>query len=223
MRKASFRGVSFWVNSNGGENGRKTAIHEYPNKDQVWVEDLGRSQRKYHIQGFVLGNDYLTQRQLLINAIEQEGPGNLIHPTLGMLKVSITNSGWREPDNLQNKVEINFDCIEYSNPVAGFITELTGTAIGELSDVLSDSAIGDFLNDTVQPLNLGMMNKAVSIASNWGAQAVLQGTGTIPIAALGNVAASQMGDALLNLATNRDSLTKAVKVIDPDFDINGVY
>lgn len=223
MRKASFRGVSFWVNSNAGENGRKTAIHEYPNKDTVWVEDLGRSQRRYHIQGFVLGSDYLTQRQLLINAVEQEGPGNLIHPTLGMLKVSITNYGWREPENTQNKVEVNFECIEYSNPIAGFITELTGTLVGDLSDALSDTAIGDFLSDTVKPLNLGMMNTAVSIASDWGGQAILQGTGTIPIASLGNVATSQMSDALLNLATNRDNLTKAVKLIDPDFDVNGVY
>ncbi|CAI3945583.1 DNA circularization N-terminal domain-containing protein [Commensalibacter papalotli (ex Botero et al. 2024)] len=223
MRKASFRGVSFWVNSNGGENGRKTAIHEYPNKDQVWVEDLGRSQRKYHIQGFVLGDDYIIQSKLLINAVEQEGPGNLIHPTFGMLKVSITNCGWRQPDNLQNKIEFNFDCIEYSNPVAGFITELTGSVIGDLSDALSDSAIGDFLSDTVQPFNLGMMDKAVTIASDWGSQAIFQSTGTIPIAALGNVAASQMEDALLNLATNRDQLIKAVKVINPDFDMNGIY
>ncbi|CAI3953419.1 Mu-like prophage DNA circulation protein [Commensalibacter communis] len=224
MRKASFRGVSFWVNSNSGENGRKTAIHEYPNKDQVWIEDLGRAQRRYHIRGFVLGSDVVTQRQLMLNAVEQEGPGNLIHPTLGMLKVSVTgNLTWNEPDNIQNKVEFNFDCVEYSNPVAGFITELTGSVIGELSDTLSDTAIGDFLKDTAQPLKLGMMDKAVSIASDWGAQALLQGTGAIPIAALGNVLTTQMGDALLNLATNRENLSKAIQVIDPNFETSKVY
>ncbi|MDI2091626.1 DNA circularization N-terminal domain-containing protein [Commensalibacter oyaizuii] len=219
MRQASFRGVSFWVNSNSGENGRKITIHEYPMKDQVWVEDLGRDMRKYHIQGFVVGEDCITQRQLLINAVEQTGPGILLHPSFGLLKVSISGCSWHEPDNIQNKIDFTLDCVEYANPVAGLISELTGSAIDALSDTLADTAIGDFIKDTVQPLNLGMMNSAVSVASAWGSKVLLQGTGTIPIAALGKVGAAQMGDALLNLATNRETLVNALKNVDPNADI----
>lgn len=218
MRKASFRGVSFYVVSNEGENGRDIAVHNYPLRDSTWVEDLGRSQRRYAIRGFLLGQNYIAQKQLLQLAVEQAGPGLLSHPFLGLLQVSVTGYKWHEPDNTRNRIDVDLNFIEYSNPVAGLISHLTNSLIDMLSDGLADTAVGDFLKNTSDTLHLGMMNKAVSVASEWGGMVFAQGTGTIPIAALSSIGVSNIGNGLLDLAVNREKLKQILQTIDPRFD-----
>lgn len=41
LRPASFRGASFGVESHQTEQGRRTQVHEYPGRDDPYVEDLG--------------------------------------------------------------------------------------------------------------------------------------------------------------------------------------
>lgn len=95
LKPASFRGVPFGVLSSRKVFGRRLAVHEYPNRDTVWIEDLGRKSRAISFTGFLVsdsavygGGDVLDQQQALIAAIETDGPGKLVHPTLGELNVS---------------------------------------------------------------------------------------------------------------------------------------
>jgi len=100
IRPASFRGVPFGVIEGEGVFGRRQAVHEYPYRDTVWVEDMGRDVRKIAIRGFLVqgslryqAGDVLSQRQALIAACESAGSGTLIHPTLGELTVSVPEGG----------------------------------------------------------------------------------------------------------------------------------
>lgn len=222
MNTASFRGVPFLVVANAGRNGRDNAVHSYPQSDQNWVEDLGRSPRHYTVRGFLTGRDCITQKALLVNAIEQRGPGLLIHPHYGVLQVSVMSFEWREPDYARNRIDFNCEFIEYSNPVAGIISQLAGSVIGPLADTVADSAVGDFLKDTAPSFNLGMMDRAVSVAGAWGSIALLQGTGTVPIAALGKMSGLEMQNSLLTLASNRENLISVLHEIDPSLNMNGV-
>lgn len=102
LHAASFRGVPFAVETGEGEFGRRQAIHEYPYRDSVWVEDMGRSTRRITLTGFILqsslvytASDVLTQRNSLVAAAELAGAGTLVHPTLGELTVSIPAGGLR--------------------------------------------------------------------------------------------------------------------------------
>lgn len=82
---ASFRGVPFFVESSERSGGRRVVVHEFPLRDDPFVEDLGRRARKFRIDGYVLGADYVAQRDRLLAAIEdEEGPGQLIHPYHGL-------------------------------------------------------------------------------------------------------------------------------------------
>lgn len=89
LRSASFRGVPFEVEGDSGTFGRRTQVHEYPQRDKPWSEDLGRATRNFEITAFVLGEDYLGRRDELLAALETEGPGLLIHPWYGELTVNI--------------------------------------------------------------------------------------------------------------------------------------
>ncbi|MBK5075085.1 DNA circularization protein [Budviciaceae bacterium CWB-B4] len=102
LHPASFRGVPFAVLTGEVVIGRRQAIHEYPYRDTAWAEDLGRSTRRMTIRGFLvqssqlyLSHDVMTQRDSLIAACEEIGPGTLVHPTLGEMTVSVTESGLR--------------------------------------------------------------------------------------------------------------------------------
>jgi len=89
LRPASFRGANFKVQAADDGRGRATVIHEFPLRDQVYVEDLGLAQRTIEITAFVIGQSFETERDTLIKALEQPGPGTLIHPWLGSFRVSL--------------------------------------------------------------------------------------------------------------------------------------
>jgi prophage DNA circulation protein len=96
LRQASFRGVEFFVDDHDNEIGRRLVIHEYPQRDKPQVDDMGRVARRYNIEAFVLGSDYMSARDDLMDACEQEGSGTLVHPYLGSLDVRLINCRVRE-------------------------------------------------------------------------------------------------------------------------------
>lgn len=85
---ASFRGVPFWLDTDSVNVGRRTQLHEFPQRDQPFVEDLGRRTREYKFTGFVVGDDCLSQRDRLLTALDTPGPGELVHPWFGRLTVT---------------------------------------------------------------------------------------------------------------------------------------
>ncbi len=87
LRPASFRGVPFEATQTGGTFGRRLVEHEYPQRDVPGVEDLGRAIRPITLTAFVIGAEYRASRDALLDALEAPGPGTLVHPWLGTLRV----------------------------------------------------------------------------------------------------------------------------------------
>lgn len=109
LHAASFRGVPFAVTEGSTSFGRRQAVHEYPYRDSVWVEDMGRGTRHIHITGFIVqsskiytASDVMTQRDSLVAAAETAGAGTLVHPTLGELTVSVTDGGLRIHESMED-------------------------------------------------------------------------------------------------------------------------
>lgn len=85
---ASFRGVEFSVEeSENRAGGRRIALHEYPGRDDPFAEDLGEVTRRFTIEGFIVGDDYLDRGRALIDACNVRGPGELVHPYRGSQNV----------------------------------------------------------------------------------------------------------------------------------------
>lgn len=87
LHTASFRGVSFLVSTESVTRGKKTVIHEYPNSDFRYVEELGKQPSTFSITAIVHGEDFLNKRFRLEQALEQSGIGLLNHPIYGKLWV----------------------------------------------------------------------------------------------------------------------------------------
>jgi len=92
LQPGSFRGVSFRARSTDGQLGRRVALHEYPGRDLPYAEDLGRKARRFSLELYVLGDDYMDRRDQLIDALNQAGQGTLIHPWRGQLNVVVLDA-----------------------------------------------------------------------------------------------------------------------------------
>lgn len=113
LQPGSFRGVPFHVEESQAKLGRRVEVHEYPLQDDPWAEDLGRKAREFTLEVFVVGVNYHQVRDQLINAIDQKGPGTLIHPRLGSMRVQMTeNCRWRESTREGGMAEFTLAYVE---------------------------------------------------------------------------------------------------------------
>jgi hypothetical protein len=112
LRRASFRFVPFYVDDYSGEHGRRWADHEYPGRDMPYAEDLGRSQRVWRFSGYLVGDNYAFQRDMLVMACEMPGPGELVHPTIGAVRAVCRTITHDEQRNLGRFVTLQFEFAE---------------------------------------------------------------------------------------------------------------
>ncbi|MCY7262719.1 DNA circularization protein [Pseudomonas protegens] len=91
LQPASFRGVPFHVESESTPVGRRTQVHEFPQRNKPFVEDLGEQTRVIKFSAFVVGEDCFFQRDNLLHALNQPGPGTLVHPWYGQMYGTATD------------------------------------------------------------------------------------------------------------------------------------
>lgn len=84
---ASFRGVPFLFQGHSVTRGRRGIEFEFVSKDYRYIEDIGKELRTYKITGYINSEnvDYILLKDALIDALETEGSGDLIHPYDGLV------------------------------------------------------------------------------------------------------------------------------------------
>lgn len=85
LQPASFRGVPFQVDSIDHQAGDNVVLREYPFADLPTVFRMGEAAEEIKLSAYVVGPDYMAQRDLLRSVLS--GEGELVHPTAGRLKV----------------------------------------------------------------------------------------------------------------------------------------
>ena len=141
LQPASWRGVPFETFGGQAQFGRRTAVHEYPNRDVPWVEDLGRGTRRIQVTAFLVGDDVIAQRDALIAACEKPGPGELVHPTFGKLQVSLVTFSTSEHWERGRFFEANFTFIE------GGARQFPGTAVSSAGAIADAAGANDAAAD----------------------------------------------------------------------------
>lgn len=144
LRAASFRGVPFKVEASDLSAGRRNQVHEYPQRDKPYVEDLGRATREFRLTAFVVGPDYVNQADKLLAALEEAGPGQLVHPWKGTLTVSV-----REPAQVSYNTELGVARFSLSFVEAGELaypaaSDATQSKSRLAAGKLEDSAVSSF-------------------------------------------------------------------------------
>ena len=139
LGQASFKGVVFSVRSEDlPTGGRKTALHDFPNSDQRFVEDLGEIPPRFTITAFVHGLDWLERAQALENALREAGPGRLVMPTFGAFTVWSLPYSKRASQTSVGEIEFSLE-FATSRAVAGIIES---APVPELVFAAGDTARG---------------------------------------------------------------------------------
>lgn len=138
---SSFRGVEFKVEAAGRAGGRRSANFEFPKKDTPYVEDMGRRGRRFSVTGYLIGDDYQSQRDSLIAALEQEGPGLLSHYTLGQHRVTVDTFNVTERRDRGRFCEIEMQFFEAGRPPSRDVKQDTQASAKASADAASDAAV----------------------------------------------------------------------------------
>ena len=131
LQTASFRGVPFKVVAAQVHKGRRWAVHEYPYIDGGWPEDMGRSLRTYSFSGYLIGDLAPVMQNLLDLAIEKEGPGLLIHPTIGAVRVGLLSASSAVHRDKMRVIEVAFQFVEAGDSL--FPLAIIATAVSVLA------------------------------------------------------------------------------------------
>jgi prophage DNA circulation protein len=90
---AAFRGVTFHMVDSSDATGRRLVGFLFPGRDDRQHEDLGALDGPIEIRGILIGDDYVRRAERLRRAFRTRGPGILVHPWMGELKVVLPTPG----------------------------------------------------------------------------------------------------------------------------------
>jgi prophage DNA circulation protein len=141
---ASWRGVGFVMDVGQTTTGRRIAIHEYPYRDSIWAEDLGKLPRRFSFQAFLTGDDVYQQRDAMIAACEQPGEGTLVHPTMGSIQCILVDFSTTDRRERGRYVEIAFSFVISTSILFPQTIVATGDNTNSMAAQLDQAAAGDF-------------------------------------------------------------------------------
>jgi hypothetical protein len=142
MRPASIRGIACWVEEAELAIGRRVAVHEFPQRDDPYHEDLGRSARQLSLELILVGDDVIERAAQLEAAIEAPGPARLVHPWYGELDVVILTARSRISMREGRVARISITCQRAGAEPSPIGRVDSGQAVRGAADGLLDAVTG---------------------------------------------------------------------------------
>jgi prophage DNA circulation protein len=112
MLTASFKGVRFEVVSTEDTFGRALIVAEYPGRDGGHVADEGGKPRRVRLSAIFWGPSYQTDLRLLLDALADPGPGDLVHPVWGTLQASAESWTVRQATEPTDEAAVDIAWVE---------------------------------------------------------------------------------------------------------------
>lgn len=177
LREASFRGVKFRVENSETDGGQRQVVHKYPKRNKVYVEEMGLQPDTFTVRAYLIGSEFISERDALIKEMKTPGPGTLVLPTQGSRKV--TPQTYRQGyDRQQGGIEyLDLIFIEPGENTYPAGTIDTGTQVQAAADKAVETIKGvfqanftvqgfqDFVGNSAQQMNQNLVT-AISNAGN---------------------------------------------------------
>lgn len=163
MQTASYGGVPFAVEMARTTGGRRNAVHEYPYRDEVWVEDMGKLPRQFNLVGFLIedsliygGGSVIDQRRRLMNVCEVPYPVTLVHPTFGRIEnVNCLSVECIERKDLGRVIEVMFTFIKGGARIYPKANLSTTSGVSSAASGLTAASLLDFVKSTAAAIQKG--------------------------------------------------------------------
>lgn len=141
---ASFRGISFLIPQASVPVGQKGQLHEYPQRDEPFFEQLGKQAQVHTMTAWVIGDDCFERRDKLLEALQTPGPGELVHPWLGRMQVKVGDC--KLAHELTSGGMVSFDLTFYPDKPLTFPTAKVNSQqqVVKASDSMLTSALARY-------------------------------------------------------------------------------
>ena len=149
---ASFRGVFFHCQVTEDSVERALAVHEYPYRDGGEIDDMGRRARPFEMSAIFFGETYQSDLETFVNALNEGGEGELVHPVFGVQPVMVEAFQIKHdaegPDSCT--VQLSFRESGINNPFFGGAK----TPAGKAEEAADDAT--DAMEDATDTFNLNL-------------------------------------------------------------------
>ncbi|MHC8399483.1 DNA circularization protein [Pseudomonas sp. MDT1-17] len=167
---ASFRGVSFLIPQTSVPVGMKGPLHEFPQRDTPFFEQMGKQAQVHKMTAWVVGDDCFERRDKLIEALQTPGAGELVHPWLGRLQVKVgeCEMGHERTQGGMVTFELTFyPDLPLKSPSAKVNTQ---QQLVKSSNSLLDASLGRYQSSmaTVNKARLGLLQLRNSLSGVYG-------------------------------------------------------
>lgn len=185
LRPASYNGVPFAVLSESVTAGRRSVVHEYPNKEtKPWIEDLGLQTTVIRISGFLVENSLVygggsvaDQKLKLLNEIrggmngstKAPGLGTLIHPTWGTLRSNCLSAEFGSTWDRGRVVEVRLTFAQGGDRLYPKAQQQTSSAVSAAAAGVNSSSLLSFISGIASAIAKGaaVIKAAVSTVIGW--------------------------------------------------------
>lgn len=166
--------------------GKKTTAYEFPDFEGTFVQDLGRSGRRYPLRVIFSGDNYDTRADLFMLMLGETGIGQLVHPSYGLKSVvpfgDVTRTDRLKSAGNQATIAVTFyETTELLFPSDAVSPEdELEAALEAYSTAVSEEFAANVDIDTVVEVNaLKAKYQAVSGAFKTGLQSVANATAKV--------------------------------------------
>lgn len=84
---ASYKGVPFQVESDAEKGGRRKAVHQFPGRDDPFIEDLGEDKREFSVTAYVASDAADADATAIMQICAEPAAGTLVLPSHGPVQV----------------------------------------------------------------------------------------------------------------------------------------
>jgi prophage DNA circulation protein len=202
LKPASWRGIPFGTFDTSARIGRRNAVHEYAFRDTPWVEDIGRSARRFVVHGYVVGDDCIARRQAIMDAAEKNGDGELVHPTYGRRQVALLDLALEEKWQEGRVFQFTFTFVEQGQRLFPGAQQSGTDAVAAQTAATNLSSIAAFAKKVLTVVQDGatVLAEATATASSWAKLAISVGNDATSLVKLAVTLPGQFG-RLLGLAS----------------------
>lgn len=156
LRRASFRGARFHVETDEIHYGRRIKTHEFPNRDRPFQEDLGEAAITYSVTAYVASDNVLAEKAALVDACRRRGAGRLVLPTEGSISVVCKSCSRSQEKDRMGYIAFSLEFLE------------GGAGFGVVASVISRAAIALLAVDALSIIqSLFLDTYAVSGSASW--------------------------------------------------------
>jgi len=160
---AKFRDLPIFVTSESVSRGKKTVIHEYPNSDKRFVEELGKLPPTFTLNVIVFGSDAVQDRYNLEFKLEEPGLGTLIHPVYGSNEVQVLEYNAKSDQTKIGVFEYSIKFAISEATITPTPAEVTSSNVKNDAELAREAIFGSLVDKYIPP---EMSDSIVGVADN---------------------------------------------------------